>query len=82
MSALTLIPCWNYYYLPLSKKQKVEWAIMDTFDALGAHYDIPKTLDEVKTMVSTDQAEEVDVFYGGNGVVANARKRLSSGREN
>lgn len=74
LSAMTLIPCWNYYYLALPKKEKVQWAIMDTFDALAARYDFPKTLEEVKQMVKNVGADHVDVFYGGNGVVANAEK--------
>lgn len=76
IGALTLVPCWNYYYLPLSKEQKKEWAIMDTFDALGARYDFPKTLREVEEMVRLENACDIEVFYGGNGVVANARKRV------
>lgn len=75
LSSLTLIPCWNYLYLPLSRKQKVEWAIMDTFDALGAAYDEPKTLEEVREMVTIEGAEAIEVFYGSNGVVANVKKK-------
>jgi SAM-dependent methyltransferase len=74
ISALTLIPCWNYHYLPISKKDKVEWAIMDTYDALGAHYDFPKTLEEVSKMITVPGSKEHEVFYGGNGVVANLKK--------
>ncbi len=75
LGALTCIPCWNYYYLPLGQKEKIEWAIMDTFDALGAFYDFPKTLEEVREMVSLDLSQNVDVFYGSNGVVANVQKQ-------
>ena len=74
LGTLTMIPCWNYYYLPLSKEQKREWAIMDTFDALGAYYDYPKTLEEVRRMVSLPGACDIDVFYGSNGDVANETK--------
>jgi hypothetical protein len=48
---------------------------MDTFDALGAKYDYPKTIDEVRKMVSLEGAEEIEVFYASNGIVANALKR-------
>jgi SAM-dependent methyltransferase len=74
LSALTMIPCWNYVNLPLRWKDKLEWAIMDTFDALGAAYDEPKTLDEVRDLVDIEQTAFVEVFYGSNGVVANCMK--------
>jgi len=73
--ALIPIPCWNYSGSGLSKKQIVEWAVMDTFDALGARYDIPKTKDEVRQMAELAENETLEVFYGSNGVVANAEKR-------
>ena len=48
---------------------------MDTFDALGAKYDIPKTIEEVERMIrQVDQATEIEVFHGSNGIVANAIK--------
>ena len=57
-----------------SYRTRLEWAIMDTFDALGARYDLPKTLEQVKTMVQMDNAE-TEVFYGSNGIVANAIRK-------
>ncbi|MFZ2633568.1 MAG: class I SAM-dependent methyltransferase [Desulfosalsimonadaceae bacterium] len=74
-AALIPIPCWSINAAGLSRKQRLEWAIMDTFDALGAAYDIPKTLEEVKGMVESHENEELDVFYGSNGIVANVVKR-------
>ncbi len=75
IAALIPIPCWNYIGVGLNKKQRLEWAIMDTFDALGATYDIPKTLEEVKEMVDSSENGKIEVFYGSNGVVANVVKR-------
>jgi SAM-dependent methyltransferase len=75
LGGLTCIPLWNYYNLPLSPAQKREWAIMDTFDALGARYDSPKTLEEVRAMVTLPDAEKIEVFKGSNGVVANVTKK-------
>lgn len=79
------IPCWNYLDIlkhglrmkPLCKAiyEWYQWAVMDTFDALGAKYDYPKTLGEVRRMVSMDGAIDVEVFYGSNGIVANAMRR-------
>ncbi len=70
------IPCWNYLHFGLGDDQRLEWAIMDTFDALGARYDSPKTLKEVESMVYSDQNEMSYVFYGSNGVVANVDKKI------
>jgi len=36
-----IIPCWNYHFTALPKDQLVEWAIMDTFDALAPAHDHP-----------------------------------------
>lgn len=71
---LMLIPCWNYVGLGLNRKQRLEWAILDTFDALSPAYDYPKTLNQVRQMVSSPANGKVEVFYGSNGVVANVQK--------
>ncbi len=47
---------------------------MDTYDQLGARYDMPKTLEEVQDMVDSSDNDTVEVFYGSNGVVANIGK--------
>jgi SAM-dependent methyltransferase len=69
------IPIWNYYQFNLSYKARLQWAIMDTFDGMGAYYDFPVTLDELDDMVDrTMGPSEKKVFYGGNGVAANIIK--------
>ncbi|MFO1520898.1 MAG: class I SAM-dependent methyltransferase [Kiritimatiellia bacterium] len=75
LRALCGVPCWSYPELPLSREEKLSWAIMDTFDALGARYDLPKTREEVRRMMDLPGTTDLEVVYGGNGVVANARKR-------
>jgi SAM-dependent methyltransferase len=72
--ALLRVPCWNHYELGLSYAETLRWAIMNTFDALGARYDFPMNPAEVRDMVSDPTAMDVNVYYGGNGVVANVRK--------
>ena len=72
--ALVPIPCWNYVGSGLSYAQRKEWAVLDTFDALGATYDEPKTRAEVAAMVNSPENATASVFHGGNGVVANVRK--------
>lgn len=69
-----IIPCWNYFYTDLSKTEKVQWAIMDTFDALAPAFDLPITLDDARRWFKTLGYTDFEVREGGNGVVANGRK--------
>ena len=69
-----VIPCWNYFYMEMPWKEKVQWAIMDTFDALAAKYDIPATKNDVHTWLQGCGYSEYEVFEGGNGLVANGVK--------
>jgi len=69
-----VIPCWNYWATDLSAEQKVQWAIMDTFDALAPAYDLPVTLEDVQRWFRDAELEAVDVHPGGNGVVGNGRR--------
>lgn len=68
------VPCFNHYDWDLPDDEKVEWAVLDTFDALSAAYDTPRSPAEVTALVSTTANSGVDVFYGSNGVVANVVK--------
>ena len=68
------IPCWNYLELGLTKRQRLEWGILDTFDALGAQHDHPRSLEEIKKMAEYGSPAKADVFLGSNGVVANVTK--------
>ncbi len=69
-----LIPCWNYWATDLSPEQKVQWAIMDTFDALSPTYDLPVHIEDVQRWFRDAGLEAVDVHPGGNGVVGNGRR--------
>jgi 2-polyprenyl-3-methyl-5-hydroxy-6-metoxy-1,4-benzoquinol methylase len=71
------IPCWNYFGVDgVSQdiESLTEWAIMDTFDALGAAYDYPASLSEVRKWGSTLNAHSFNVKVGSNGVIFNAVK--------
>ena len=76
LAGLIPIPCWNHLRMGLSYRQRLEWAILNTFDALGARYDEPMTLAQVQQMVS-GPGRSAQVFYGANGVVANIVKQSS-----
>lgn len=69
-----IIPCWNYFYMDLTWKQKVQWAVMDTFDALAATYDNPAKMDDVKKWFKNCGYKNYEVFEGSNGIVANGIK--------
>lgn len=67
----TIIPCWNYRgMLPLTDKERVEWAILDTYDALGACYDIPFTRKEFVECLQQMHDIKFWVKRGGNGLEA------------
>ena len=74
ISTLLHIPCYNHLVKGFSYQERVEWAILDTFDALSARYDLPKTMEEVRDMVENSKSE-TEVFYGSNGVVANSVRK-------
>jgi SAM-dependent methyltransferase len=66
-----IVPCFNFYWTDLSPEKKVQWAILDTFDALAASYDLPATLDEVRAWFASAGFPGAEVREGGNGVVGN-----------
>jgi SAM-dependent methyltransferase len=70
-----IVPCMNYFYLPLTKPEKVRWAVMDTFDALAPTYDNPVTLDQARSWFRDAGYTEFEVREGGNGLVGNGVKR-------
>jgi len=67
----SIVPCWNYRgMLPLTEEQLVEWAILDTYDALGACYDRPFTRVEFAVLLNSMPGIEFSVKRGGNGLEA------------
>ena len=69
-----VIPCMNYWYTTLTKEEKINWAVMNTFDALSPKYDNPVKLEEVQKWFEDEQYENFVVRLGGNGVVGNGVK--------
>ncbi len=79
IAGLIPIPCWNYIDLGYSRKGRIRHAILDTFDALSSEYDIPKTKKEIEQWFSdSPELQDIKVFYGSNGIVGNAKKKLKS----
>jgi len=48
--------------------------VLDTFDALAPKYDLPATVEQVEAWCRGEPLVDVDVRYGGNGVLVNARR--------
>ena len=58
------IPCFNYINeknIPQDKRVLMEWAIMDTFDALGAKYDNPLSEKELQKIAKTIRLEKYKI---------------------
>ncbi|UCH88107.1 MAG: class I SAM-dependent methyltransferase, partial [Thermoplasmata archaeon] len=71
-----LIPIADYKgKLPLNDDQLLEWAILDTFDALSARYDQPQPIEEVRAWFKKSGLSEVEVRYGGNGIIGRGIKK-------
>jgi SAM-dependent methyltransferase len=76
LTGLIPIPCWNYLNKGYSRDERIEHAIMDTFDALSPTYDNPKTIGEIrKFFIRNGKLKNVDVFSGYNGVVGNGVRK-------
>lgn len=68
------IPIWNYYGasgFPQDPESLLEWAILDTFDALGARYDKPATRRYLEA-IGRRLGYPYQIERGGNGWVFNA----------
>lgn len=71
------IPCWNYYgvkNINQDSSNLIQWAIMDTFDALGARYDYPISINTLKKWGQTLNLKSYKIKKGSNGLVFNAIK--------
>lgn len=71
------IPCWNYTgykNINQSRSNLVEWAIMDTFDALGSKYDYPITKKKLNKYTRGLKLKKRILKKGGNGLIFNGTK--------
>ena len=63
----------------ISKAERKEWAILDTFDAFSPEYDNPQRISDVVSMFEKSGAEVtfngIIVFEGGSGAVVRAVKK-------
>lgn len=71
------IPCFNYINeknIPQDKRALIEWAIMDTFDALGAKYDNPLSKKELQKIAQTIGLENRKIKKIGSIYILNGVK--------
>jgi SAM-dependent methyltransferase len=74
MSLGSVVPCFAHEDKALGRDQLVEWAVLDTFDALSCAHDHPQTLEDVRSWFEHAQLEQIEVGPGANGIVGNATK--------
>ena len=71
-----IFPIVEYSELLLEKKINRDWSVLDTFDMYSPEHDHPQTLKEVRSWFDDEEFKNVEVWYGDNGVVAKADKRI------
>jgi len=73
--AKRLVPIQQYEDLfPLTREQNVEWAVLDTFDALSPAHDHPQTLETVRKWYREAGFRDIVVEPGWNGIVGRGIK--------
>ena len=73
----TWIPCYNYRGIyKLDDKALVEWAILDTYDALGAYYDKPFSRVDLAKFLSGVPGISYSIKRGGIGLEVSIAKAV------
>jgi len=70
----SLIPCFSYFWTDFSKEQQLQRAVLSTFDALAATYDLPVRMEQVEGWFRNCGYTNFEVRAGGNGIVGNGVK--------
>jgi len=73
-----LMPIVEFSHRGLSGKINREWSILDTFDMYSPEHDHPKTINTVRRWFKKISFEEIEIFYGDNGIVGRGRKPLKN----
>ncbi len=56
-----------------SDQLQKEWLVLHLIDQLSAYHDKPQSLATVRRWFETEGIGEIEIFEGGNGVVARGR---------
>lgn len=70
----SIVPCLSWFNPKKPSWEGVRRTVLDTFDALHATYDLPQSIEDVKSWCNELFLVDIEVFEGANGLVANARK--------
>ncbi|MCZ8121881.1 MAG: hypothetical protein O9277_00495 [Magnetospirillum sp.] len=63
------IQYWNH--VDLSWRERLEWAMVDLFNALSPTYDLPNVAEDLRAAYAFPGAVSINVFPGGIGFVTN-----------
>ena len=80
---LKVSPLVDYYdsYPQVGDKLLEEWAILDTHDTLTDYYKHFRTVEEIRDCLASLGLTEIEVYPGGNGVEARARRPIEESAE-
>jgi SAM-dependent methyltransferase len=72
----TVVPISSYYHVfpELTEEQQVEWAKLDTHDALTDRYKHLRTRRQIESTLRALGLEEITCTLGGNGIEARGRR--------
>jgi SAM-dependent methyltransferase len=59
--------------IEVTEKIQKDWLVLHLIDQLSAYHDKPQSIPEVRRWLEEASLEEVEVFHGGNGVIARGR---------
>jgi len=81
---LAISPVLDYhdYYSQLGPRLLYAWAALDTHDALTDRYKHKRTVEQIRKCLQGLGMEEIEAWYGGNGVEARARNPLANADSN
>lgn len=60
--------------LDLSEDKLLDWAILDSFDALSPAYDSPQTINTLKKWFNENKLQDIEIHYGYNGIEGRGTK--------
>ena len=67
-------------YPQLGERLLAEWSVLDTHDMVTDHYKHLRGVEEIRATLESCGLEDLEVYYGGNGVEARARAPRAGGR--
>jgi len=69
-----MIPVANYVHeRSLTRKQRYEWAILDTFDMLSPQYDQPRTKEEIEQALSSSGIVDIERLPGDGAIIVGSK---------